>query len=74
MRETQDLTAILPLLCFETLRQICGNTVKAKRLQGLNRGSNFKTVFKTPLRHPIQRILLGIREIRLNVSKFSGGV
>ncbi len=74
MREAQDLTALFPLLCFETLRRSCGNTLKNKRLRGLNRRLNLKAVFKTTLRHRIRKILLGIWEIRLNVSKFFGGV
>ena len=74
MRQTQDLIALLPLLCFETLRRVCGNVLKARRLRGLNRGSNSKVVFKTPLRRCIQRILLWIQEACLNVSKFSGKV
>jgi hypothetical protein len=70
MREAQDLTALLPLLCFETLRRSCGNTLKNKRLRGLNRGLNPNAVFKTALRHRNRKILLGIWGIHLNVSRF----
>ena len=70
MREAQDLIALIPLLCFETLRRTCGNAFGNKRLRGLNRGLNANAMFKTTLRHRIRRILLGIRETRLNVSKF----